>query len=94
VNTGLWLADLSWPGWDSFRFHILNEIQVNPETGNRQAWVVSEDWYLSHYLDSLAAPYSATWIPLRHIGIDYWDSCELPPIYPKFVPANETNESH
>lgn len=87
VNTGLWIADLSWEGWDDFAFSSRDEILVNPATGKRQAFCAPEDWQLSRHLDAHGAPYSATWaVQTHHYGPSIWDSHALPPVYPKFVP--------
>jgi hypothetical protein len=80
INSGLLMADLSWPGWDGFHFEFRDEIRRNPDTGKWQAWTSSEDWNFSRYLDKHGASYSATWMPLRHVGMDYWDSFEAAPV--------------
>lgn len=90
VNTGLWLADLSWPGWADWAFEFRDTIKRNPETGRRQAFCCPEDWFLSRHLDRLDAPYSATWrLPIRHVGPGTWNSHQLPPVYPSLVANGE-----
>lgn len=90
INTGLWICDLRWPGWNEFEFTIKDAIRKHPETGRWMAWVVSEDWNLAHYLDKHGAPYSACWLPgVKHHGYDYWSVDEFPPVYPQFVPNGE-----
>lgn len=88
VNTGLWIADLSWEGWDEFAFSSRDEIRINPATGRRQAYSAPEDWQMSRFLAERGAPYSATWaIQTHHYGPSIWDSHAMPPVYPAFVPA-------
>jgi hypothetical protein len=87
INTGVWLADLSWPGWNNFQFEFLDRILTNEDSGRRQAFCVSEDWLMSRYLDQHDAPYSATWdFPVKHYGPSDWNSHVLPPVFPTFVP--------
>lgn len=79
VNTGMWLADLSWPMWDQFAFSFNDAIMINPTTGKRQAATVPEDWGLSYFLHKHGAPYSGTWrIRTRHHGPSIWDSHAIP----------------
>lgn len=90
VNTGLWLADLSWPGFKEFAFSSRDTIMRNPANNKYQAFVVPEDWNLAYHLDEMGAPYSATWsIQTRHIGPSVWDSHELPVVQAQFVPSGE-----
>lgn len=89
INTGLMLLDLTLPAWDDFHFEFRDDIRKNPETNQRQAWASSEDWNLSRWMDKHGLPYSATWLRLKHYGMDYWDSFEFPPVYPTFYPAQE-----
>lgn len=86
INTGLWIADLSWQGWNEFAFESIDAIFVNPATNKRQAATVPEDWFMSYYLAERGAPYSATWkVRTHHYGPTIWDSHAMPPVYPKFV---------
>lgn len=89
VNTGLWIADLSWPGFKDFAFSSVDQIMINPASGKYQAFTVPEDWNFSFWLDAMGAPYSATWIPTRHVGPSVWSSHELPPLQAQFVPNGE-----
>lgn len=81
VNTGLWLADLSWPGWNDFAFTINDTIMINPGTGKRQAFCEPEDWFLSRHLDAMDAPYSGTWtVDVAHHGPSIWRSHDVSPL--------------
>ncbi|MDR3582637.1 MAG: hypothetical protein P4L67_05165 [Candidatus Pacebacteria bacterium] len=79
INTGMWIGDLSWPGWDAFAFDFENKIMVNPASGKRQAFCLPEDWAMSFALDEATAPYSASWaVQTYHFGPSVWDSHEIP----------------
>lgn len=86
INTGMWVADLSWEGWDGFSFQINDTIMVNPATGKRQAFCEPEDWFMSRFLDSQGASYSGTWkVPVTHHGPSIWRSHETPAMVGKFA---------
>jgi hypothetical protein len=68
VNTGLWLADLRAPWWDTFPgFQWFNRMY---KVGN--VWHEDfrpEDWELSRHIDREGGTYAATWmVPIRHWG--------------------------
>jgi len=72
VSTGLWLADLTWEGWDDFRF--TTEVRWNrAHNGKRMTETTPEDWNMSRYLYANGSRYYATTaVKADHIGQDYW----------------------
>lgn len=74
INTGLWLADLSHPTWDTFPgFAQFHKIGRDPATQQWRGWQRTEDWELSYHLHETGAPYVATWrVPAWHMGYTEW----------------------
>jgi hypothetical protein len=73
INTGLWVADLSHPCWDSFpgfqQHHRIGPDDTGKEIGQQR----TEDWELSYHLHETGAKYLATWaVECYHKGHAEW----------------------
>lgn len=81
INTGLWLADLRHPCWDSpmegmpgsrFAFNILSCIETDAD-GNHHDFCIPEDFAWSRHLHHHGARYVATTeVKLQHYGDGVW----------------------
>lgn len=74
VNTGLWVADLRHPAWDSFPgFACHTRIRKSAD-----GWVsecIPEDWNASRWLASEGVRLAATWaLPVDHLGTRRWSN--------------------
>lgn len=75
LNTGLMLADLRHPAWDTFPGFDISTWIERGEDGKRRARMRSEDWELSRHLQANGANVGATWrVPLYHEGAGRWHS--------------------
>lgn len=75
VNTGMFLADLRHPAWDSFPgFNLTTRLGRDSE-GRRQPQMRPEDWEMSRHLDACGARVAATWaVRCKHYGSYGWDN--------------------
>lgn len=81
INTGLWLADLRHPCWDSpmegmpgsrFSFNILSAIEAGAD-GDYRDFCIPEDFAWSRHLHEHGARYVATTeVKLQHYGDGVW----------------------
>lgn len=77
INTGLWLADLRHPFWDTFQgFDTRCKIDREPAMGNqRRCFWRTEDWEWSRAMADAGVEYRATWtVLLHHHGQAFWSN--------------------
>lgn len=75
INTGLWLADLRHPFWDTFAgFDTHCKIDRDEEFRRKCYWR-TEDWEWSRAMAEAGVEYRATWtVLLHHHGNMFWSN--------------------